>query len=265
MDIQQLKQFKILVIGDSCKDVYNYGICERLSPEAPVPVVKLSYAEEKPGMALNVEKNLKALGHETLILTNRESLVKERFVDQTTMQHLLRVDRGEEAELEPIFVGILKTVDNMSFDYDCVVISDYDKGFLTHEKCKEIIKELSKRKVKIFVDSKKKDLSCYDGCIIKVNEEEYAEMEKPPTNSELIVTLGPNGASWRDKKFPVESTSVFDVCGAGDTFMASFVTAYMSTDSFEESIEFANKCAGISVKKFGNYTISLEDLNELRF
>jgi len=265
MDIQQLKQFKILVIGDSCTDVYNYGVCERLSPEAPVPVVKLSYSEEKPGMALNVEKNLKALGHETLILTNSERIVKERFVDQATMQHLLRVDRGEETGLEPMFVGLLKTVKKMNFDYDCVVISDYDKGFLTYEKCKEIIKELSKKKVKIFVDSKKKDLSCYNGCIVKVNEDEFKEMETPPVDSEVIVTLGGRGARWKEKIFPVESTNVFDVCGAGDTFMASFVTAYMSTDSFEESIEFANKCAGISVKRFGNYTISLEDLDEIRF
>jgi D-beta-D-heptose 7-phosphate kinase/D-beta-D-heptose 1-phosphate adenosyltransferase len=251
------------VIGDSCTDVYNYGTCTRLSPEAPVPVVKLSYSEEKPGMALNVEKNLKAFGHETLILTNRENIVKERFVDQTTMQHLLRVDRGEEKELEPMFIGLLKTVGNMSFDYDCVVISDYNKGFLTHEKCKELIKELSKRKVKIFVDSKKKDLSCYSECIIKVNKEEFEEMEVLPLNSEIIVTLGAEGARWRENLFPVESTNVFDVCGAGDTFMASFVTALMSTDSFEESIKFANKCAGISVKKFGNYTISLKDLDDL--
>ncbi len=264
MDIQQLKQFKILVIGDSCTDVYNYGTCERLSPEAPVPVVKLSYSEKKPGMALNVEKNLKAFGHETLILTNREAIIKERFVDQTTMQHLLRVDRGEEQELEPMFIGLLKTVNKMNFDYDCVVISDYNKGFLTHERCEQLIKELSKRKVKIFVDSKKKDLSCYIGCIVKVNKEEYEGMEVPPVDSELVVTMGAEGARWKDKIFSVESTNVFDVCGAGDTFMASFVTALMSTNSFENSIQFANKCAGISVKKFGNYTISLEDLNDLR-
>jgi len=59
---------------------------------------------------------------------------------------------------------------------------------------------------------------------------------------------------------PKEQIEVFDVCGAGDTFMSALVTAYMSTFSMPESIEFANKCAGISVKNFGNYKISLEDL-----
>ena len=53
---------------------------------------------------------------------------------------------------------------------------------------------------------------------------------------------------------------MFDVCGAGDTFMSAFVTAYMSTFSIPSSIEFANRCASISVKNFGNYVLSLEDI-----
>jgi bifunctional ADP-heptose synthase (sugar kinase/adenylyltransferase) len=94
MDIQQLKSLKILVIGDSCTDIYNYGTCDRISPEAPVPVLRTTFKEEKPGMALNVQKNLEALGHKTMIITNPETIKKERFVDQRTMQHLLRVDSG---------------------------------------------------------------------------------------------------------------------------------------------------------------------------
>ena len=87
MDIQQLKSLKILIIGDSCTDMYNYGTCDRISPEAPVPVLRTTFREEKPGMALNVQKNLEAMGHETMIITNTEKIVKERFVDQRTMQH----------------------------------------------------------------------------------------------------------------------------------------------------------------------------------
>ncbi len=110
MDIQQLKSLKILVIGDSCTDVYNYGTCERISPEAPVPVLKTVYTEEKPGMALNVEANLKAFGHETRILTNKETIVKERFIDQRTMQHLLRVDKGENCQLDCIDTMLLENI-----------------------------------------------------------------------------------------------------------------------------------------------------------
>ncbi len=260
MDIQQLKSLKILIIGDSCTDVYNYGTCDRISPEAPVPVLRTTFREEKPGMALNVQKNLEALGHETMILTNREKITKERFVDSRTMQHLLRVDNGEQTSLMPMDSKLLNTINKSGFEYDCVVISDYDKGFICNENCKDIIDSLRKENLVVFVDSKKTDLSCYEECILKLNESEFSKIEKSPINTEVIVTLGSEGAKWRDKVFPTESVNVFDVCGAGDTFMAAFVTAYMSTFSFPESIEFANKCAGISVKKFGNHAVSLEDL-----
>jgi len=62
MDTQQLKSFKILLIGDNCLDVYRYGSVDRISPEAPVPVFKFSHEETKPGMAGNVARNLEALG-----------------------------------------------------------------------------------------------------------------------------------------------------------------------------------------------------------
>lgn len=260
MDIQQLKSLKILVIGDSCTDIYNYGTCERISPEAPVPVLKTTFKESKPGMALNVQKNLEALGHQTMILTNHETITKERFVDQRTMQHLLRVDSGEEDKLLPMDKRIIETVKASGFEYDCVVISDYDKGFICSDNCSEIIDLLRKENVVVFVDSKKTDLSCFGECIIKLNNLEFSRIEKEPLDSEMIVTLGASGARWRDQHFETESVNVFDVCGAGDTFMAALVTAYMSTFSFPEAIKFANRCAGMSVKKFGNYIISLEDL-----
>ena len=60
MDIQQQKKFKILLIGDSCKDEYHYGRSHRLSPEAPVPVLNFKNTIVKPGMAANVRENLLA-------------------------------------------------------------------------------------------------------------------------------------------------------------------------------------------------------------
>ena len=260
MDIQQLKSLKILIIGDSCTDVYNYGTCDRISPEAPVPILRTTSREEKPGMALNVQKNLEALGHETMILTNREKIVKERFVDQRSMQHLLRVDAGEQTRLKPMDKNLIQTIKKSGFMYDCVVISDYDKGFICSNNCTDIINSLRSQNMVVFVDSKKTDLSCYEGCVLKLNEFEYSKIEKGPLNTEVIVTLGSKGARWRDKVFATEAVDVFDVCGAGDTFLAAFVTAYMSTFSFSESIKFANKCSAISVKNFGNHAVSLEDL-----
>jgi len=260
MDIQQLKSFKILIIGDSCIDRYNYGTCDRISPEAPVPVLKTSRIEDKPGMVLNVQRNLESFGHDTRVLTNTKEIIKERFVDEKTMQHLLRVDAGEANRLPPMSESLIETVKKSGFEYDCVVISDYDKGFICNKNCNKIIDSLRGENCVIFVDSKKTDLSCYEDCIIKLNELEFSKIEKQPINSEMIVTLGSRGASWRGREFETEPAKVFDVCGAGDTFLAAFVTAYMSFFSFPIAIEFANKCAAISVKKFGNYVVSLEDV-----
>jgi D-beta-D-heptose 7-phosphate kinase/D-beta-D-heptose 1-phosphate adenosyltransferase len=62
LNTQQPKQYKILLLGDDCTDVYKYGTVDRISPEAPVPVFKFSYQITKPGMAGNVSENLKKLG-----------------------------------------------------------------------------------------------------------------------------------------------------------------------------------------------------------
>jgi len=213
MDIQQLKSFKILIIGDSCTDVYNYGVCERLSPEAPVPVLKIVYTEEKPGMSLNVENNLKAFKHETILITNSEKIIKERFVDQRSMQHLLRVDTGEGDKdiINSIDLGLLKAIKNINFDFDCVVISDYDKGFLTYESCYDAVSLLSKTKKPIFVDSKKKDLTCFKNCIIKINEKEFRSLKEIDESSEMIVTLGSSGAMWNKKMFIIKSINNMDI------------------------------------------------------
>ena len=111
MDIQQQKQLKALLIGDSCKDVYHYGSCERLSPEAPVPVLKLQYTEIKPGMVLNVKRNLESFSIDVDVLTNEQAITKERFVDMKTKNHLLRFDTGEQTPLSLIKIKTIKNID----------------------------------------------------------------------------------------------------------------------------------------------------------
>ena len=72
--MQPQKQLKILLIGDSCTDEYVYGTCERLNPEAPVPILNLKRKETTRGMAWNVRENLMSFGMEVFILTNNESI-----------------------------------------------------------------------------------------------------------------------------------------------------------------------------------------------
>ena len=90
--MQLARQYNVLLIGDSCVDVWAYGSCNRLSPEAPVPVMKYRETQSAPGMAANVYENLKSLGINVNFLTNKEEIKKTRYVDQRSNQQIMRLD-----------------------------------------------------------------------------------------------------------------------------------------------------------------------------
>ena len=82
MDTQQQKSWNILLVGDSCEDVYHYGICDRMSPEAPVPVFKELRREIKQGMSSNVKLNLESFGIKVEHVRNSEKIRKHRFIEE---------------------------------------------------------------------------------------------------------------------------------------------------------------------------------------
>jgi len=254
---QSKNSLRVLVIGDSCEDFYHYGSCERLSPEAPVPILKLKRSESKPGMCLNVAKNLEGLGLKVDVVTQQQEIKKHRYVEEKRLVHLLRVDE-EQDNIDKINLEEIKSLLNKT-KYDAIVISDYNKGFLDYSSSLELIKIVN-NKITVFVDSKKQDLSCFSNCIIKINRQEKEIAKNFPKNYELIVTLGDEGAIWRNQTFPTIKSKLYDVCGAGDTFLAGLVYKYLQTTLISESILFANKCASISVTHFGNFILSESDV-----
>ena len=256
MDIQQQKSWKVLLIGDSCLDVYHYGICERMSPEAPVPVFKEIIRGNKLGMSGNVKLNLESFGFEVTHLHNKEEIKKHRFIERRYSQQIFRYDEGEEKTVEPL-------QDMPSEDFDAVVISDYNKGFVTKESF-DLIRSKVDPAVPIFVDSKKDDLTIFKNCIIKINEAEAAKAVTDPSQ-EIITTLGPHGARWKGEKFDTDKVDVFDVCGAGDVFLAALVHGYLSYRDMPWAIILANKCASLSVTKMGTYVLTREDIDKLSF
>ena len=88
----------VLVIGDSCKDVFIYGDIERISPEAPIPVFKPTHEESNGGMAKNVAENIEALDMYIHTVTNKNSIIKKRFVENRSGQMVLRVDEHDYCE-----------------------------------------------------------------------------------------------------------------------------------------------------------------------
>ena len=232
-----------------------------MSPEAPVPIFKVLKTEKKGGMALNVKLNLEGLGAEVTLLTNEKEIIKSRHIDSKSRQHILRVDWGEEEKADPLSIESINSIDFGL--YDGIIISDYDKGLLSVQAIEHILSKTNQKPV--FVDSKKRDLSCYENCILKINKKENDCATNFPSNFELIVTLGEDGVLYRGENFTTKKVEIFDVCGAGDTFLSALACAYLTTNNMERSIEFANHCSGIVVQKFGTYAIKREDINDLCF
>tara|TARA_B100001250_G_scaffold152744_1_gene131164 strand:- start:3062 stop:3811 length:750 start_codon:yes stop_codon:yes gene_type:complete len=247
--MQQQKQFKILLIGDSCTDEYVYGVCERLNPEAPVPILKFNKKETKKGMAWNVRENLMSFGIEVFIITNEESITKTRYIDERYNQQFLRVDN--EPLLKPMDYELPEE------KFDALVISDYDKGFLSTEKVFELVEWFDGP---VFIDSKKTKLP-KKSCFVKINDLEYSKLDKPAKN--LIITRGSKGAEYKGKLYPGERVDVFDAVGAGDTFLSALVYFYLKCGRIETAIPYANKAAAIAVSNFGTYILTEEDVNEI--
>lgn len=246
---QPQKQFRILLIGDSCVDTYTYGKVDRISPEAPVPVFVPNRKETKPGMAGNVALNLKALGCDVNLLTGKVG-TKERLIDERSKQQLLRIDKDEISKPIEIHSDIPNT-------YDAVVISDYNKGTIDYDLIEQFIKTLT---VPIFIDTKKTDLAQLNGCYIKINQLEASRATSLSRPQWLIVTGGESGAFWNGYDFPAEPVEVSDVCGAGDTFLAALVYKFLETQDMHQAINFANKAASITVQHLGNYAPKLEEI-----
>ena len=86
------------MIGEHCVDVFEYGKCKRISPEAPVPILLPTIETQNNGMAGNVYENLKSLGVLCDIITNSSQPIKKRYIEESSNHMILRVDRNDEIE-----------------------------------------------------------------------------------------------------------------------------------------------------------------------
>lgn len=252
MTSQLQKQSKILLIGDSCYDYYHYGHVNRISPEAPIPVFDHLYTTKKLGMMSNVLENFHALGvypdYQTHFSEN-----KNRYVDVKSKQQLLRVDQKiNEGGIESV---ILEAIDYN--EYNTIVISDYNKGFIDYEHINEIRRKFEGP---IFIDTKKKDLGKIGDCIVKINQYEYKNLVSYPTPENLIITSGSEKVVWNNRNYLPPKVEAHDVCGAGDTFLAALAFKYVETNDMDQAIRFAMKAAAVTVQKIGVYAPTLAEI-----
>jgi D-beta-D-heptose 7-phosphate kinase/D-beta-D-heptose 1-phosphate adenosyltransferase len=243
---------KITLIGDDCIDQYQYGNVDRLSAEAPVPIFDYKHTVTKPGMAANVNENLLALGCKVdfyKAFTSR----KIRLIDERSKHHICRIDH-DEMSMPLMYPDINFT------GSDAIVISDYNKGTVSYKLIENLKANFGGP---IFIDTKKTDLSRMDGCFVKINEPEWKAATSACDN--LIVTRGSESVKLYNglgcEQFDVLSVPVFDVCGAGDTFLASLAYYYVRTYDIKDSIKFAIRAASITVQHIGAYAPTLKEIN----
>jgi len=212
--IDMLKGHKVLLVGDIMLDEYLEGDVERISPEAPIPIVKVSQSRLLLGGAGNVARNIASLGgHPHLIsicgndakgkilqeILEREgvasslALAKTRPTTLKTRviarnQQMLRIDQEENAPLQVEETrAILESVSKIINDFTILVVSDYGKGVVTRELMQGIFTlcETSTSKPHILVDPKTPNYPLYEGAfLLTPNAKETSEAANLPVASQ---------------------------------------------------------------------------------
>lgn len=200
---ERLAQARVLVVGDAMLDRYWFGAVDRISPEAPVPVVRVNREEERLGGAANVALNVKTLGAQATLLTvvgddepartlrkllEREgvaallgsdpqlyTIVKLRVIGRS--QQLIRIDFENQPDHE-VLSGMLSDYERALPGHDAVLFSDYGKGGLTHiPRMIELARAAGKP---VLIDPKGSDYSRYAGAtVITPNRAELAQVIGP--------------------------------------------------------------------------------------
>ena len=195
----------ILVIGESSRDVFVYCDALRLCPDVPVPVLNVIDQSENPGMAKNVQRNIKSLIENCDIITNDNwfNVTKTRYVHEKSNHTFFRVDSSHKIPK----IDLSK----IDYDYEIIVISDYDKGFLSTDDIELICSNHSN----VFIDTKKILGSWADKArFIKINDFEYKNSEKYITNNlanKIIHTMGSDGCEYMGVNYSVDKVEVKDV------------------------------------------------------
>ena len=242
---------KVVVIGETCIDKFIYCKINRLSPEAPVPILQPMYTKQNAGMSGNTVANIKALEPTSKILhfSNLSQVTKTRYVEKKTNHMFLRVDEGDN-KIESFVWD--ENYEHFIQDADLVVVSDYNKGYLS-DYALQIIAYKSKLSI---LDSKRKLTNdiIKDFTFVKLNEGEWMN-NKQLDDEKVIITLGSKGSMYQGKIYPSpQPQETIDVSGAGDTFTAAFALSYATAKSVPNAIKFANKVSAGVVSKRGVQT-----------
>ncbi len=304
----------VMVLGDLMLDRYLWGNVDRISPEAPVPVVQVHKETSNLGGAANVAANISSLGAEAILIgvvgddsfaemfkeslaackiqsshlvvdSDRSTTVKTRIVAHS--QQVVRIDREITAEIgDRIVEEVLEQAKKQMPEVQGIVISDYGKGVITYRLLSELISLANQAGKFIAVDPKEVHFKNYrDVSVITPNHHEAGFVSGRRITSDkileevgwdlidllnlesLLITLGEKGMTLFEKgrirtDIPVETRTVYDVTGAGDTVIANLTVARLAGATMQEAAFISNVAAGLAVTRFGTARIIREELRK---
>jgi rfaE bifunctional protein kinase chain/domain len=302
----------VLIVGDLMLDHFVIGRVDRISPEAPVPVVQFDHESFCLGGAANVAHNVAALGGTveiaglvgndaegtrlladlrrvgvgtSAVIADRErGTTRKLRVVTTRNQQVARIDyecdRAVDGDLE---AALAKKIRDAAARADVVLISDYQKGTITHGTAQAAIEAAKARGVLSLVDPKVPHIGYYAGAsLITPNhhEAEAVTLHRIRNSAEaraaahqfkerakcdsVLITRGEHGM-WllgADGEFdlPADTREVSDVTGAGDTVIATMALGLAAGGSLRDAARLANRAAGLAVARFGPVAITAEEL-----
>ena len=322
--LRAFQDLRILVAGDLMLDRYVFGAVERISPEAPVPVLLVEREESRPGGASNVALNIQSLGATGLVagvtgtdvagaelkkvlsaaglptegilaVDAIQTTVKTRVIAER--QQVVRVDRESPfAAFADAGAALRERLANSLDHVDAVLIEDYGKGVVDQPLVDMLLAAAHARGLPAGFDPKdnhhlhipwvtvatpnyreaclaagmsEQALPKNCGAAIPDCLQETGRVLAERWNTAcLMITLGPRGVYVRPTEgkqqiLPTQAREVFDVSGAGDTFIATAVLSLAAGASYTEAAQMANYASGVVVGKVGTATCNADELLEI--
>ena len=295
----------IIVLGDIMLDINYESEVTRQAPEANIPIYNILGQSYILGGAANVAQNLKHLetnielisfiGNDNYALIIKDILETKQiqyklFIDEnrcTTQKNRIFLDNKLQVRYDIEDTSdTSKNIENEVINYvinkkniDAIIISDYDKGFVTENLCQTIIKYANENNIPTFVDPKIKNYMKYKGCFLfkpNQNESEVISGEKNIDKilgfirdkikcTNILMTRGKEGMILNNHYNKIEHDSIInlvDVTGAGDIVLSTLVYCYLKYGDLLKACKVSNYIGGKSVSVIGNYNISKNDISE---
>lgn len=298
----------ISVFGDLMLDRYWFGSAQRISPEAPIPVINIQETEDRLGGAANVALNLRALGKEVILAgAIGKDLEGQRFselchlhqiethyltADQfqtitklriiSRQQHMLRCDFEQQGSVHQPTEQYIHELFKLIEQSKIVILSDYQKGFLSDPQC--LIQHANQFKIPVIVDPKGKDFTKYrNATLLTPNRSEFETIVGQATSEDdfiskaeslraelnltaLLITRSEEGMTLIQKDelpftIPAIAKDVYDVTGAGDTVIATIAAMLCEGQSLKDAMGASNIAASIVVSKLGASQVTRQELN----